>query len=432
MRYKNFIVFILILCIGLLSFLLTSCNIYEKTGISNEESSESCEEKVTRLLDEGEYDKVLETLNSTICNDMDPKEKSINRAAAYLGKAGFSVPSLLKDILNATNEESGNEITTFTRVLSDKASGSNLNLINKARKAYEDVGVNCTQPQGAEEENICFLEGITEVAKMGIGTSLLFKSENETEDLNKIIDYWTNATNATIDCSIDVDANTQPDSLQFSSCALEFAANYNNTTPLSGNLTNTGCAYNVVSNNASFGSNKTFWILKLTISPDSNQCGNYTNKTAYKVLENSTSGLLAVLTDGFCYASNGSYCDSVNETSGCYPCPVINEEEGESLTVVGTIVESLNNGGDLIENIVQTSEEDNETAVKDAIDDFKKDFCEENPSQCACYVNGIWQQCSNSTIDSAEDIKIGVYNSTTGEVEVTPETQVLLIDYFTN
>ncbi len=425
MRAKWFLVLGIIIVI--LSFMLVSCNIYEKTGISDKKNGETCKEKVNRLLDEGKYDEVLSTLNSTLCSSMSQEDRSINEAAAYLGKAGFSVPSLLKDILNATNSNgSGNKVSTFTRILTDKASGSDLDLITKAMRAYEGAGVNCTNPIGAEEENICFLKGITEIAKMGISTTLLFKSLNGTQDLNKIIDYWMN--NSTGNCTIDVDSDTNPDSLQFSTCAMKFAVRYNSTMSSSGNLTNPNCGYQIINKNATFyGINGTFLILKLTISPSSN-CTGYGNKTDYKLIENSTSGMFVVLTDGYCYASNRTSCSAFNNATQCYPCPVVSGNQ--TLTAVGTIVDSLNNGGTLIENVVQTSGT-NETAVQDAITDFKQDFCKANPSQCCCtFANGTSAQCTNSTLSSAVDIKIGVCGAN-GTVTVNATTQTLLINYFT-
>jgi len=105
-----------------------------------------------------------------------------------------------------------------------------------------------------------------------------------------------------------------------------------------------------------------------------------------------------VLTSGYCYASNGTTCESVDET-GCYPCPIV-EDGNDTLTVVESVVELLNNGTESIANLVG----DNATDVKEAVTEIKKDICEVAPEYCTCDNT----TCDNTTLETASEIKISI------------------------
>ncbi len=418
---RNFYI-ILLVSLGIL-FGVISCNISEDLGTSKDDSPEACEFEINYAIDKGNYDEAENLLNECGASLNETSRKML-KAAILLGKAGFDIPSIINDILE---EETDNDtLSAFIRAVSSRAKGDTLKALNDVLDIYEELLSNktCETLEDPLLKDVCFLRGVTQVATAGTTFALLFESVGvvgeETEDIEELIDYWVEGgtSNGTCD-SRDINGNGVPDTADFSACAMEFAVNGSVTLCNSSSIISSG----------DFGfSGKTFHVLKLEIYPSQN-CTSYDNKTSYKVIEETTSGNFTVITSGYCYIDNGTECDAVNETSKCYPCPLVADEtSNETLTQVEMVVDMLNEGTEAITSVV--GDEAQAEEIEDQVEDFKKDFCEANPSECACYDDtGTCSQCTSATLATAAEIKIGVCNAITGEVIVTDDTQSLLVDY---
>ncbi|NPA40019.1 MAG: hypothetical protein GXO57_06220 [Thermodesulfobacteria bacterium] len=422
----------------ILSFV--SCNISEKIGISDKNSEDTCEYKVNYLLDKGQYDEVVNLLSpgGECANAMSVEEKDLNLAAAYLGKAGFTAVSIIRDILTS-NSSTSNAYGSFIGVIADRASCSGLKYLNKALSYYEDIlrttGVVCNGSSISDPiaKEACFMKGVVEVARAGASFALMFKG-NATTDIKKLIDYWlsSNPINPSVCDLNDINRNGIPDTADFSACAMDYAVHGSLTIQScdDASLVTTGCTFGIP--------NKSFYVIKLVIKPQG-ICTSYaTNATNYEVIENDATGNFAVLTDGYCYCSNGTKCNTLNATAGCYPCPLIlDETTNQTATQVGTIVEALNEGSASIASVVSNS-----TDIQSQTTDFIKSFCEANAtnlSQCACYdANGVCHACNDTDpstglqwIVVATDVKIGgcPTTSTATAPVVNATTQELIVNY---
>ncbi len=429
-----------IMIIFVFSVIMWGCNISEEVGISDKSvnSAEDCEYRVNSLLDKKEYDEAINLLNGECKDLLNSTTRNINLAAAYLGKAGFTIFSIINDILNAKNSTQDTySYDSFLSAISRRATGTALKNLNKAMDYYKKAtgGVNCTDTSKIKDSLVkeaCFMKGVVQVATAGTTFALLFKeTANETSSLTDLIDYWVSGGGNNTTCDLrDINQNNVPDSADFSACAMNWAVN-------NGTLTINTCDSVELLNTCNFGyPGKEFKILRFYINPKKN-CIGYANSTnATEVVENATGKYFSVLTDGYCYC-NGTPCDRLDPASGCYPCPLIlDEETNQTATQVGLIVEALNEGVDAITSVVGVEENATNatTDIESAVNDFKADFCEENPAQCACYFsNGTCTSCDKfpGGIDNATDIQLGecVNNSTT---EVTYQTQQLIVDYILN
>ncbi len=433
----SFLSLLILLVISCLLFVY-GCNIYDEAGISDTKSSEACEFEINHALDKGDYDKALELLNSTCKDSLNETSRYMNLAAVYMGKAGYTVPNIIKAMLNASEESEEEPFARFVSAMVKDVSGEKVIYLKEANSYYDKIIGNYSCDNLTEEvpeivRESCFLKGINNLATAGTTFAILFKSDNESESLTPLIDYWVssqNQTNGTCN-SIDINVNGNPDSADASACAMDFA--------LHGNLTedtyNSTCDNaTIVKDNCNFGyNNKTYYVLKIEIEPKGICIDNATLKTFYKVIEKTNEGNFTVVTDGYAKC-DGTPCENLDPANGCYPKPlVLDEATGESATQVGLIVETINQGSEAIASITGNND------TVEAVNDFKKDFCEENPAQCSCYdANGNCHLC-NETDDSGvlwlnssetKDIKIGICNGT--ETQVTYETQALIIDYLLN
>ncbi len=430
-----------------ISIVIYGCNVAEDIGLSDKSSKEACEYKVSAALDDKDYDKVIELLEEGgECADvLDETDRNINLAAAYVGKAGFDIPSLVNDILSANETLTSNDtFGNFVEVISKRARGEALTDLEIASVYYQNAvgpNIDCTnETQTAnlslEEKNACFLRGLVQTAQAGVSMTLLFKSfgiSEEPTDIADLVEYWIEGGNNTVCDERDINNNGVPDTADFSACALDYAIDdqLESESPCD--------SFTVYHrpNYCTFGyADKKYYIVEFTINPDQNVCSELTPINEQRVIEYTANGSLVAITDGWCNCYDGSECDPGD--TDCYPCPVVLSREGanETASVVGMVIDTLNEGTDTILDLVGTIStteiEDNNTDLEEQVNDFKRDFCESNPQNCACYVNGIWQQCDNETIQTAEDIKIGTYNETTGEVIADPGTQELIMNYLIN
>ncbi len=400
MKFKNWVILFLLI-IG-----LAGCNAFESN--SNKNSSEACKFEVSQALDQGEYDRAIELLNGTCRDAFTPEERNMNLGAAYLGKAGYDIPSLVNDILESKDESTDPFAEFISRASQKGDAGKAIKYLDKAKyyyiqalKAAGFTDCNSTKINAISDpsersliKDICLFKGISQVSQSATSFNLLLKTTNETTSIEDVVEAWS--TGEIENACQDVDNNDVVDAAQFASCALEYATKGSSSSCNSVFLTN-----------GTFGHNgKNFEVVKLQIQSSVPGCDN---KTDYKVLEISNGSKILVLTDGFCNINNGTKCNGTNENTGCFPCPIVSDSENKTYTVVDTIVETINNGTEEISDIISNvSGTNNETDIEEAVNEFKKDLCEAHPEACLC--DG--SNCTNSTLDTASQITIKTDNDT--------------------
>ena len=222
------------------------CNAFESIGDSK--SEEACKYEVSKALDKQDYDRAEELLNGECADAFSEPERYMNLGAVYLGRAGYSLPSLISDIVESNSESTGTEdsFSNFIKRLATKGGGEKVLLIEKARDYYEEAlkalgeDLNCDNPQTRLEKDICFFKGIADISQATSSFVTLFETvTGGEEDIQKIVEesikVWAESdsqdTQERLDCSIDADQDKVVDGAQFTACALEYATEYAKATP---------------------------------------------------------------------------------------------------------------------------------------------------------------------------------------------------------
>lgn len=326
-------------------------------GCGNQDAS--CRIDVQKDIDTGNFDAAVAKLEGSCKTAYNESDRLYNLAAAYMGKAGYSVSDVIKVMVDANNNNANNSFTTFINDINKNRRSGSLDLLAQAKSYFlrsidpsvANVQTLFTQycesnnsTSGSRASNACFYVGFNDVIRTSVTVSQL------TKDLNTTL------------AAIDAGNNGQvPLDMQVSVDALAWAAGksvQNGSTIMPQNVTTIkGQSYRplVITNNG-----ETFYRLADDAAPSA------TSST--------------ILTDGYCSADgNKSACTGIEKSDGsidttkiaagvtCYACPISVENNSSSGKVTDLLVEALNNGTDAILNIA------NDPDIAQSVKDFKKE-----------------------------------------------------------
>jgi len=306
------------------------------------EEASSCRYYIQQDLDNQDYDSVLERLNDETCQDTYPDDEYlVDRASAYLGKAGFT----FTDILSAAIEEDsdGDALTAFTSAIAELENDDSIEFLEKAEidyTAYLNETCNNISDKTTSQEGICLVQGVLSLSKTAIALDFLSGGE-DLED---------------------------SETLDFSACALYYSI--------------AGATDNVCSDFTVTSSPVTFTV------PDTGTAKDYNNVTItemastsnYEYFLQETTLNQIVFTDGFCTVdftqtdSATEDIDSITPTSETsYVCPSENEtDESVNDFVVTALNDAINNIESLAETFVAS--DDDVDDIQEAIDEFKEEI----------------------------------------------------------
>ncbi len=431
-----------IIGISAISIILGSC------GLSDENTPEACKFEVSQALDKGNYDVVIQKLSSdpTCGGAYTPEEGKIQLAAAYIGKAGFDIPSLISDIIDAGADKNTDNYTLFVQAIAKRAKGETLNYLEKAKKLYKEIygQINCddkNQLQNAPDiiKDACFYAGLTDTAKATTSVTLLIGGDTtDTNEIVNLVEKWANSDGgtSTFTCDTnDINANGIPDSADVSACALKYStdlsAGKNPTVPYNcgGNIFISAEESNVQFTKPS----TTFTSLTIIVNKDQN-CSDPnlpSSKTYKRLIYDIGSGIYTTaITEGYC-DTNRNICSDIT-VSSCYPCPVVTETEQngqiveEPVSTVDTVIETINEGADSILAVIPEDVTGDTSTIKEKVTEFKKDLCSYEPSACLCDTNGDGvgdTDCDKvGNIDTVPDVDIK-------SPKTNPDVQQLIADY---
>ncbi len=379
-------------------FFLSACD------ISGEDTPDAKRYELLQKLDEGDYDFVIQKLENdksyqeAFKND----ERYLNLAAAYIGKAGYDVNSLINDMIENSNDNN-DAYQKFISALSNRINGVSILNLDKAINAYKqalddnitDISSFCDTHKNeltSFQKDACFYAGLVNTTKATSSVGLLLGGgTNQIQDgsIVDIIKEWVNQENSdnlNLCKNSDIDNNNLVDPADAAVCEIEYSI-YSNCS--NHNIITSTQAVSFSKDNKTYN----YTMLTITLNPDSTICSDKQPKV-YKKLISQTKNL-PVIVDGFC-KTDFSPCSE--GTLGCYPCPVI-DTDGEDIDVGEAVINAINNG---IESLISILPEEQQNDVKDAIKDFTKDLCEPDPSACLC--DGI--ECTPLTLNTAQEIKI--------------------------
>ncbi len=323
-------------------------------------SDTTCRIDVQNAIDSGNYDKAISDLQGKCSTAFSKSDLSMNLAAAYMGKSGYSVNSIADMLINSGDDENSTAFTSFLDSVNTKKSPTSLPDLYSAEnyflKAIEDgnqttIDTLCTASlidslDDSRRSNACFYIGL-----------------NETIKAANTITYLTGNINDLVD-SIDTNTSTTPYDMRASLDALAWSMDTNYTST-EGNIIGkdvniSGASFAHVVVDYSANGEGIFYRLAKSITRDAN---------------NST-----VVTDGYCDV-NGSRdnCEGIENDDGsinmttlnaanCYACPVIFDTNNTTLGIADLLVDSLNNGSSAIAAVA------NDPDITASIDDFKEEI----------------------------------------------------------
>jgi hypothetical protein len=336
--------------------LAASCCLVFAGCSSDKSSNEACLHEVTMNLDHGNYDEVL----ASSCAD------SMQKGAAYFGKAGYDITTVINSFIDAGDETSSESaLDIYLNALAANIDDETISNLENAELAYTDYAAAFT-PDTDEYLDSQFNLSLVNAVK---GISLL---KFVTSDLGA----------SALDKSCDWNGNGTADSVDAAVCALNIASGLNCEASI---FKTSAPGIRVEGKEATY----TGYIIRVNEAgiPDKTGCPD--NNLYYRLL-NQTGTSVAATTSSTCNQTFPPITDTRP-----WPCPI--EANGVPLGLAESFDESLS-GSITSLSIAVTNPESAD--VKDSIIDIKADNCcpellgsnqEENratvgndPAACAC------------------------------------------------
>ncbi len=439
----------------LVGALLISSSVIFSCGLEDDNSPQACSFEVEQALDKGNYDYVIQTLEQDItCKGAySIEEGKIQLAAAYVGKAGFDIPTLIEDIITADSDENADNYTLFVQAIAKRATGDSLNYLRKAKELYKEIygNVDCGDENVLKNapdivKDACFYSGLTDTAKATTSVALLIGADaNDTQELIQLVQEWATSESQTTDTNPnqckenDINNNGIPDSADASACALEYSTKVSSGDVSLGDpyTCDTGLKIEGLKDVVFLKPNYTFHNTKIVVYK-SNNCTNITTSTytferlIYNISATNTPLYATAITQGYCKPDR-TECENIDFNDDCYPCPVVSEvktEEGtveeQPISTAEAIIETINEGADAIVSVVPTDTVGEQTNVEEAVIEFKKDLCSYEPTACKCDKNG------DGIADEECQTEIDVQTATDVEIKLPsedPNVQNLIANY---
>ena len=362
-------------------------------GCSSDTSSEeACRYDAIMALNESNYDRALSLLEKSACQSAFTEEElQLNRAAAYIGRAGYDILDLVKEIVNADDDDDTKTDARLIEAFANRASGGGMNDLDRATRAYRKMLVDEAQLgdsiiaacRDAEVRNLsdhqkdaCFNNGLLAAAKSAATISLLFGGSEGLDELKAWLDKDEN-----LECKVDRNQDGKADQGQITACALKVAQDSSAVcgSDIAGE---SGQPVNFDPENADVD----LTPVRVEITIDG-ECTNdisgpgvvgdkFVRYRMLSEIEDTGAYTAAIVdTDGFCDADM-TPCDvpeyeALIADNNCWPCPVINDD-GELMTMTDTLVTALNEDVDSLISMLPEGEQDD---VKKDLDEFREEIC---------------------------------------------------------
>lgn len=291
------------------------------TGCS-QDTPEACAYGVEQDLDQGRYNDVISNLaaNPTCDGEMTADEANIARGAAYMAKAGLTLGELASIILDSNETD---PTASFMIAFAEKANTEVLQSLTSADAAYALVigDVNCSDENATKtsyEGSACFYQNLaTTVQTMSVMAA-----------------SFGDALTVTVTQGDENDTNNNgtADAMEITGCAIAEAS------APDGTCDETTITY-TVDTNVTFSDG-------LTLAPRTfNVDGTLSGRANPAVTDvKMMTALSPITTNGVCTADyvTTTCNDTVNISTGCYPCPVV--VDGAAVESTTVVVAAINEG----------------------------------------------------------------------------------------
>jgi len=301
----------------------TGCgdNLLESTA--DKDSDEACEYQVSRDLNEGEW-------NDVINADSDCAS-SMQKAAAYFGRAGYDIADIIARMSEANEEEDDNDAETYLDTLVGTVSKSKLDDLNSAVVQYSDVD------EGDDD-----YDDAQFYIKMFIRPVLSFSS------LKGVFD----STGTGIEYGCDVNNNGTPDDVDAASCAIIYSVIPNCEDSI------TGAAVTPTAGLTFTGYENTYTGLQVVISGSGPSEGCHESNTYYRLLDDSQ-------------ASVTTTSDDCTVNSVPWNCPY-EDADGENIDVVAAFENGLSSAEEALEELIG---DEGESELDESITGLREEAC---------------------------------------------------------
>jgi hypothetical protein len=326
---------------------ILSVSLITIVSCSDKNSTEACLHEASMNLDSGNYDAVLA---STCAGAMD-------KGAAYFGKAGYSVTSVVNSFVDAGATGSGStqsDLNIYMTALVKSVSGASLDNLDKARDAYATVALGTDNYKPAQF-NISIV--------LALKTLSLIRTVIPGDLVNP---------DGTLNKTCDVNINGVPDSADATACALLAASAINTgaTPTCSGALVTRSTPTDIsIYTDAALTTQVSGTYSGLTIRFTGSLTTGCTTTTYNRLLYKNATGqyFAATTTSDLCY----------QPSSIQWPCPVT----GVNQDLVTSIDNSINSAISSLNSAITATNTD----VQNAINDIKSQACS-SPCAAVCGV----------------------------------------------
>jgi len=288
-----------------------------------------------QMLDEKDYAGVISKLEAGASTTSD----YLALAAAYMGKAGFSLSSVIGIVATSADSDDNSTFATFVENSKSASNSQSLKDMKKAVTYYQKVVPNKCLDANATlsgaESDVCLYVGLSQVSQTAVAVSYI------ADDVNVLNDN-----------------NGSDDKLTASTCAMQYAFDGNTSS-------DPKCTFSSESN-LTFASGLTYGAIDINVTGNS-QPFEYLITPAGGTNNNRST----VLTNGLCTLSDFSTRVSDSNDSSYHVCPIDEDNATGATTTEDTLVQALNEGTDSIGAAVSDD-------VKNDVDQFKQDVLEAN------------------------------------------------------
>lgn len=345
---------------------------------------QACAYEVSQALDAGHWDLVLEKIDSPSCRrGMSSEEREINRAAAYIGRAGYELGDLVEVALSRPEPDDPYPDLRFIRQLGNLgATPGALRDLDLSLLAHQQVVSGeegsvkllqqaCRQPNVEHLSEIgkdaCFLSGLFAPARFAKAVTLM---------LGKEAAYWQEGDALT--CEADRNNSGVIDGAQVTACALSAIGKETGggtcvpATGVTGEVRwETLGDYPRVSFEFDGKTFANLQPVRVVVNPGV-ECTGMNPRIRYRFISPGEEPSLAV-TEGACRRDIRQRCEQVSPDRECWPCPIPRADGTDVLTISNTLLSPVNREAELMLFVLPGVEA---VRVADRLEETRQRLCE--------------------------------------------------------
>lgn len=342
--------------------LLCCCLLLLSACLTDGREPRACAYDVGQALDDGQWDRALARIDSDACRrDLSREAREINRAAAFIGRAGYEMSDLVGVALSRPEPGETHPDLRFIRLLGDLGvSPGALRDLDLSLQAHQQAIAGDEPDSASLLQQACrqeYVDGLSDIGKDACFLAGLFAPARFAKAMTLMLGEEAAAwreDDETLSCETDRNSSGVPDGAQATACALAAIGNESANgavcvpaTAVTGEVRwDPVPGYSRVSFRFDGSDFAELLPIRVTIDPGM-ECTGDASRVRYRLIQPGTEPSLAV-TEGACRQDVRRRCDAVSPQSGCWPCPIPRADGSDLLTVSNTLLSPLNREAELM------------------------------------------------------------------------------------